>query len=127
MNHPILSVSNLAICFGKGRDQNEVVSGVSLSLHAGKTLAVVGESGSGKTLTGRAIMQLLPHKARITRGEVAYCAGGDKTEDLLKASGRRMRALRGCEIGMIFQEPMSSLSPFHTIGAQVKELSLIHI
>jgi len=126
MNHPILSVSDLAICFGKGRGENEVVSGVSLSLHAGKTLAVVGESGSGKTLTGRAIMRLLPQKARITRGSITYSASGDKTEDLLTASSSRMRALRGCEIGMIFQEPMSSLSPFHTIGAQVKENLLLH-
>jgi len=126
MSHPILSVSDLAICFGKGRNQNEVVSGVSLSLHRGKTLALVGESGSGKTLTGRALMGLLPPKASITRGAISYSADGDKTEDLTKASSRRMRALRGCEIGMIFQEPMSSLSPFHTIGAQVKEGLLLH-
>ncbi len=122
MTQPILSVSDLAICFGQGRALNEVVCGVSLSLHPGKTLALVGESGSGKTLTGRAIMGLLPGKARITRGEISYSA----SEDLTKASSRRMRALRGCEIGMIFQEPMSSLSPFHTIGAQVKEGLLLH-
>ena len=126
MSHPILSVSDLAICFGQGRHQNEVVSGVSLSLHAGKTLALVGESGSGKTLTGRAMMRLLPGKARITRGEISYSVDGEKVEDLTKASSSRMRALRGCEIGMIFQEPMSSLSPFHTIGAQVKEGLLLH-
>jgi peptide/nickel transport system ATP-binding protein len=126
MNDPILSVSDLAICFGQGRTQNEVVSGVSLSLHAGKTLALVGESGSGKTITGRALMGLLPTKARITRGQINYSAKAGSTEDLVKASPRRMRALRGCEIGMIFQEPMSSLSPFHTIGAQVRESLLLH-
>ncbi len=105
---------------------NEVVRGVSLSLHAGKTLALVGESGSGKTISGRALMRLLPPKARITGGQINYCAGGDIVEDLAKANDRRMRALRGCELGMIFQEPMSSLSPFHTIGAQVKESLLLH-
>ena len=125
MNQPVLSVSDLAICFGRGRAENEVVSGVSLSLHAGKTLALVGESGSGKTITGRALMRLLPPKARVTRGTITY-REGEKTEDLVKVSSRRMRDLRGCKIGMIFQEPMSSLSPFHTIGAQVKESLLLH-
>ena len=125
MSKPILSVSDLAISFGRGRNENEVVSGVSLSLHAGKTLALVGESGSGKTVTGRALMGLLPDNARVTRGQINYQIG-EKVEDLTKASKQRMRALRGCEIGMIFQEPMSSLSPFHTIGAQVKEGLLLH-
>ncbi len=126
MSTPILSVSDLAISFGRGPSENEVVSGVSLSLHKGKTLALVGESGSGKTITGRSLMGLLPPKARITRGAIHYSKTGEQTEDLTKATARRMRALRGCEIGMIFQEPMSSLSPFHTIGAQVKENLLLH-
>jgi len=126
MSQPVLSISDLAIAFGSRRNLNEVVSGVSLSLHAGKTLALVGESGSGKTLTGRALMGLLPPKARITRGKITYSKDGTSTQDLTRASDRKMRALRGSEIGMIFQEPMSSLSPFHTIGAQVKEGLLLH-
>ena len=125
MDYPILSISDLGVAFGRGRDENEVIRGVSLALQPGKTLALVGESGSGKTLTGRAIMGLLPPKARITRGKITLNHHG-KSEDLLKANDRRMRALRGGEIGMIFQEPMSSLSPFHTIGAQVRESLLLH-
>ena len=125
MDEPILSVTDLGVAFGRGKDAREVVCGVSMALRPGKTLALVGESGSGKTITGRAIMGLLPPKAHVSRGAIHLRLNG-KTEDLTKASSRRMRALRGGEIGMIFQEPMSSLSPFHTIGAQVKEGLILH-
>ena len=121
MNDTILSVSDLGVAFGKGRHRQEVVRGVSFSIPSGKTLALVGESGSGKSVTCRTIMGLLAPTATVTRGTITYrCPDkGDGTEDLLKVSPSRMRAIRGDGIAMIFQEPMSSLSPFHTIGAQV--------
>ncbi len=128
MNETILSVSDLGVAFGKGKHRQEVVSGVSFSIPSGKTLALVGESGSGKSVTCRTIMGLLAPTATITRGTITYrCPEkGGGTEDLLKVSQSRMRAIRGDGIAMIFQEPMSSLSPFHTIGAQVSEMLALH-
>ena len=128
MNDTILSVSDLGVAFGKGRHRQEVVRGVSFSIPSGKTLALVGESGSGKSVTCRTIMGLLAPTATVTRGTITYrCPDkGDGTEDLLKVSPSRMRAIRGDGIAMIFQEPMSSLSPFHTIGAQVSEMLALH-
>ncbi len=128
MSEPILHVSDLGVAFGKGRDLHEVVRGVSFAIPAGKTLALVGESGSGKSVTCRTIMGLLSGNATVTRGRIDYrCHLGDgKTEDLLSVSKRRMRQIRGDGIAMIFQEPMSSLSPFHTIGAQVSEMLALH-
>ncbi len=128
MSDPILSVSDLHIAFGKGRNANEAVSGVSFDVMRGKTLALVGESGSGKSLCCRTIMGLLPDSANVTGGSITYWCPekGTGSEDLLKTSQRRMRAIRGGGIAMIFQEPMSSLSPFHTIGAQVSEALLLH-
>lgn len=128
MNKTILHVSDLGVAFGKGEHKQEVVRGVSLAIPAGKTLALVGESGSGKSVTCRTIMGLLAGNASITRGRIDYrCHLGDgNTEDLLRVSQRRMRQIRGDGISMIFQEPMSSLSPFHTIGAQVSEMLALH-
>ena len=128
MSKPILTVSNLGVAFGKGRHRSEVVRGVNFSIPAGRTMALVGESGSGKSVTCRAIMGLLADTATITRGQILYdCPHRNtETEDLLKVSSRRMRNIRGGNIAMIFQEPMSSLSPFHTIGAQVSEVVRLH-
>ena len=128
MSDTILSVSDLGVAFGKGRNRNEVVRGVSFSIPSGKTLALVGESGSGKSVTCRTIMGLLASNATVTRGSILYrCNQGDGgTEDLLTVPQRRMRRIRGDRIAMIFQEPMSSLSPFHTIGSQVSEMLALH-
>ncbi len=128
MSETILSVSDLGVAFGKGRRKQEVVRGVSFSIPSGKTLALVGESGSGKSVTCRTIMGLLAPTATVTRGTITYrCPDkSDGTEDLLRVSQKRMRGIRGDGIAMIFQEPMSSLSPFHTIGAQVSEVLSLH-
>lgn len=126
----ILRISDLRIGFTVHGLAREVVKGVSLRVPAGKTVALVGESGSGKSVISQAIMGLLPRAGAITGGEILF---RDPLEPegvidiaALPAEGPEIRALRGGRIGMIFQEPMSSLSPVHTIGNQIEEALLLH-
>ena len=114
--HAYLDVRDLTVEFSTEDGVVRAVDGVSYTVERGKTLAVVGESGSGKSVTSNAIMGLLnPKQASIT-GQ-AYLDG----EDLITASAERVRALRGREMAMIFQDPLSSLHPFYTIGKQLVE------
>ncbi len=122
MTAPLLSIDNLSVAFGHGSQQKTVVQGVNLHLNAGETLALVGESGSGKSVTALAIAQLLPYpQAHHPSGEVRLHG-----EALFKASPRRLQALRGGSFGMVFQEPMTSLNPVHTIEKQIGETLRIH-
>lgn len=123
---PLLSVEDLSICFGVPGIGRPVVDGVSFSLDAGETLALVGESGSGKTLTAKAVMGLLPRGASMMGGRILYRCPDGRRADLLGLPDAEMRALRGTTISMIFQEPMSALSPLHTIGRQVGEVLRVH-
>jgi len=116
MTPPLLRVSDLSIRFGAV----EAVRHVSFDIAPGETLALVGESGSGKSVTALSVLKLLPRNATIA-GSIRY--GGD---DLLAVPEARLRAVRGNDIGMIFQEPMSSLNPVHTIGRQVGEVLAVH-
>lgn len=116
----LLSVENLAIGFGATDD---VVNDVSFSVAKGETLAIVGESGSGKTLTCRSVLRILPGAAQLRRGKILF--GLDQV-DLLQLSERKLRAVRGDRISMIFQEPMRSLSPLHRMGNQVGEVLNLH-
>ena len=118
---PLLDVRDLGIAFG----DTPVVDGVSFAIRPGETLAVVGESGSGKTLTGRALLGILPRGARVTGGQ-ALLDDGEGACDLLAASEPALRRIRGGRVAMVFQEPMSALSPLHTVGAQVSEALLLH-
>ncbi|HEY4134119.1 MAG TPA: ABC transporter ATP-binding protein [Alphaproteobacteria bacterium] len=119
---PILSVRDLRTQFSAASGYVTVVDGVSLELAEGETLAIVGESGSGKSVTAMSILRVLPEPpARIAGGEVVFDG-----RDLLTLDEDAMRAVRGHEISMIFQEPMTSLNPVMTIGAQIVEALCEH-
>ena len=121
---PLLSVQSLDIVFGT----NRVVKDLSFDLHAGQTLAIVGESGSGKSMTSLAIMGLVHYlNADMAKGKILFRPTPDSdAQDLAKLSDKAMRSIRGKEISMIFQEPMTSLNPVYTIGDQVTEVLLLH-
>jgi peptide/nickel transport system ATP-binding protein len=121
MARPVLSVDTLSIAFRLGAEWRPAVTDLSFAINAGETLALVGESGSGKTVTALSIARLLPsRKARITGGITV----SDK--DVLALSEREMARVRGREIGFIFQEPMTSLNPVMTVGAQLGEVLRRH-
>ncbi len=122
----VLEVSNLRVSFRARRDSVTALRDVSFRLAAGKTLALVGESGSGKSVTSLAIMGLLPPNGAISGGSITYAQRDGQSVDLTKATEADMRRLRGAEMAMIFQEPMSSLNPLFTIGDQIGEMLLLH-
>jgi peptide/nickel transport system ATP-binding protein/oligopeptide transport system ATP-binding protein len=117
----LLEVSNLHTSFLTEDGEVEAVRGVTFTLGEGKSLGIVGESGCGKSVTALSIMGLLQHPARIKEGEVLY-----RGRDLLKLSNAEMMKIRGSEIAMIFQEPMTALNPVFTIGNQIIEAITLH-
>ncbi|MEQ9190107.1 MAG: ABC transporter ATP-binding protein [Alphaproteobacteria bacterium] len=118
----LLRIDDLAVDFHVQGRRIPAVDGVSLTLDKGETLALVGESGSGKSVTALSIMQLLPYPtARHPGGSIRF-----KGEEMIAAPQARLRAVRGAEIGMIFQEPKTALNPVHTIGRQVAESLILH-
>src|SRR6188472_2282578 len=113
----LLDVRNLHTEFRTGAGLVRAVDGVSYTVDPGETVAIVGESGSGKSVGAMSILRLIPDPpGRITEGQILF--GG---RDLLRLSPEEMRAVRGSEIGMVFQEPMTSLNPVLTIGRQMTE------
>ncbi len=120
---PLLEVRDLQTVFrSAGGGEVTAVDGVSLRVEPGETLAIVGESGSGKSVTALSIMRLLPARSgRIGRGAIRL-----RGRELTTLSDDEMRAVRGRHIGMIFQEPMTSLNPVHTVGAQIAEVVRCH-
>ncbi|MBI4921405.1 MAG: ABC transporter ATP-binding protein [Devosia nanyangense] len=122
MSDVALSVRDLKTFFYTNRRCNKAVNGVSFEIRKGKTLCVVGESGCGKSVTAAAIMQLLPTLSRIEDGSIVYHSDhGDIHIERLARNGSQMRAIRGAEISMIFQDPMTALNPVFTIGFQIAE------
>ena len=122
MSAPLVDVRDLAIAFTQGQERKTVVDRVSFRLEKGRALALVGESGSGKTVTAQAIVRLLPQPAAsYPSGEVLFCG-----RDVLKMSERELREMRGARVTMVFQEPMTSLNPLHTIAHQIGEIIALH-
>ncbi|MEI9418919.1 ABC transporter ATP-binding protein [Mesorhizobium sp. Cs1321R2N1] len=124
---PLLSVSDLRVGFGRNPKANEVVRGVSFDLADGETLAIVGESGSGKSVTALSINRLVDFGGgRITGGSMKLKRADGIVFELAAASEPQLTGIRGAEIGMIFQEPMTSLNPVLTIGTQIEESFRLH-
>jgi microcin C transport system ATP-binding protein len=122
VDEPLLSVKDLSIAFGAGSREVLAVDRISFSIKKGETLALVGESGSGKSATALSIMKLLPYPAAShPSGQVMF-----NGQDLLSLSERKIREIRGADITIIFQEPMTSLNPLHTIERQIGEILLLH-
>ena len=122
-----LSVKNLKTYFYNNQRCNKAINGVSFNIRKGKTLCIVGESGCGKSVTASTIMQLLPNLSRIEEGEIVYHSErGDIRIDQLERNGSEMRSIRGSEIAMIFQDPMTALNPVYTIGFQIGESLKYH-
>src|SRR6266576_834036 len=125
---PLLSVRNLRTSFFQDEGTTLAVDGASFDVSPGKTLGIVGESGCGKSVTAQSILRIVDRPGRIVDGKIVLTRADGSQVDLvkLKANGREMRSIRGEEIGLVFQEPMTSFSPVHTIGAQLIEAVLLH-
>jgi oligopeptide/dipeptide ABC transporter ATP-binding protein len=123
----LLVLDNVSVEFKSPHGTVHAVDRVSLSIGKGETVAVVGESGSGKSVTSLAILRLLDESiARTTASRLAFRRRDGRFVDLLQLARHQMRDIRGDEIGMIFQEPMTSLNPMHTVGDQITEVLRIH-
>src|SRR5262245_26823124 len=129
----LLSVRGLKTHFAQDEGTVHAVDGVSFDMAKGATLGIVGESGCGKSVTARSILRIVDRPGRIIEGSIHFRrssrnGSGAEIVDLatLAPNGAEMRAIRGAEIALIFQEPMSSFSPVHTIGNQIIEAILLH-
>ena len=118
---PLLDVRNLSVQFTTRAGTVTVLDDISFTLERGERISFVGESGCGKSMTALALMGLLPAMGRVSGGQILF-----KGEDLTQASAARLRRLRGNEVSMIFQEPMTSLNPVFTIGQQIVEVLRLH-
>jgi glutathione transport system ATP-binding protein len=124
---PTLVVENLSVEFRTTERTVNAVRDVSFTLGRGETIAIVGESGSGKSVTALAIMRLVEHGGgRITSGRLEFSRADGTSLDLVRADPATMRKIRGAEIAMIFQEPMTSLNPVYTVGEQISEAIRLH-
>src|SRR5216684_8676261 len=133
MGEALLSVRSLKTYFYPDEGLVRAVDGVSFDVAPGGTLGIVGESGCGKSVTARSILRIVDRPGRIIEGEIRFRrrpTNGAAAEvvDLakLEPNGAEMRAIRGAEIALIFQEPMSSFSPVHSVGSQIVEAILLH-
>src|SRR5205823_2590640 len=133
MDGKLLSVRNLKTHFAQDEGTVRAVDGVSFDMAQGATLGIVGESGCGKSVTARSILRIVDRPGKILEGEINFRrppknGGPPHVVDLAKLdpNGAQMRAIRGAEIALIFQEPMSSFSPVHTIGSQIIEAIRLH-
>src|ERR1700722_15236220 len=119
---PLLEIANLNVAFETSRGDIRPVRDVSFSIYPGQTLAVVGESGCGKSVTALSILRLIPSPpGKVLGGQILF-----EGKDLLNLPENQMRSIRGRDIAMIFQEPMTSLNPVYTIGDQIVEAITLH-
>lgn len=127
-NDYVLEVEDLKTKFQVGRRTVNAVNGVNFKLRRGKTLCVVGESGCGKSVTAHSIMQLLPNNGGIAGGRVIYRPDADTELELsaMDKNSKQIRNIRGKDIAMIFQDPMSTLNPVYTVGSQIMEMLCHH-
>lgn len=123
---PLLSVRDLSVTFNTRAGRVDAVRGLEFDLWPGETLAIVGESGSGKSVTALTIMRLIEREGGRISGSMALARRSGEVVDLMTAEDRMLRQIRGNEISMIFQEPMTSLNPVLTIGAQLAEVIILH-
>src|SRR5574339_840452 len=133
---PLVEVRDLRVEFDVRAGIVKAVDGLNLTIHRGKTLGVIGESGCGKSMTARAILNMIPKPGKITNGQILYHRrvqhnGHGNMDDVVELTqldpdGKIIREIRGGEIGMIFQEPMSSLTPVYTAGAHINEAVSLH-
>ena len=121
MTEALLEVKDLVTKFRTADDTLSAVRGVSFSVDKGETLCIVGESGCGKSITALSLLMLLPENGFLSEGSIVY-----NGEDLAKATKQRMRKIRGNDISMIFQEPMTALNPVFTVGFQIREPLRVH-
>ena len=133
MGRPLLQIRNLSVSFGKGAAEVKAVRGISLDIGGGEAVGIVGESGSGKSVTALSILQLLPYPlAHHPGGSIRFFGNGKngqascEGEELLGAQPSHLRRIRGNHIAMIFQEPLSSLNPLHSIERQISEVLFVH-
>jgi peptide/nickel transport system ATP-binding protein len=125
----LIDVKNLKVHFSMREGTVKAVDDVSFGIPRSKTLGVVGESGCGKSVTSRAVLRIVPHPGKIIAGKILFNRNrGSQPIDLVQmdARGREIRKIRGGEIAMVFQEPMTSLSPVHTVANQIMEAILLH-
>ncbi len=126
-DEPILSIENLTVDFKSDGNITKAVDHISVTVNKGKTLGIVGESGSGKSVTSLSIMRLIQSPpGKISEGKILFSKDGKEPINLLSLTEKEMRKIRGNEIAMIFQEPMTSLNPVETCGWQVQEAILLH-
>lgn len=123
----VLDVKDLSVVFGTGPNQVQAVKALNLHVDRGETLAIVGESGSGKSVTSLALMRLIEFGGgTITNGEILFHRAQGETVDIRRAPEALMRSMRGEDLSMIFQEPMTSLNPVFTVGSQITEAIVLH-